>query len=758
MLTGRYLRHFFIAPASVWEFLKTEAGAYWIVGVSSFMSSSRLTPLLQPRLLALLASGAMLAIVPAQAQDAGSSIQLDTVVVQGGAARRQADGVAPVKGFVPEATTTGSKDAVPIEKIPQFVSVVGRDQIDATGAQKADEALRYTAGVFAQPFGVDSDTDWIYIRGFDATASGIYLDGLQNFSYGFGGFLTDSFGLERIEVLKGASSALYGGANAGGIINYISKRPTGERVRYLEAGINTYGNGYLGFDIGDKASEMINYRVNGKIQGGNNYTDFSKEFRGVISPSIQYKPDESTSLTILANYTHLDMTHDGAGFLPYFGTVVPTEFGKISRKVNYTEPDLDSYDREQASIGYEFEHQFDNDWTVRQNVRYGFAHVKEHSLYAFGYEGYLAQPEPGNPNIARINFKHDTTVNTFLADNQLEGKVTTGAVDHNLLLGVEYKYFRIDQMQQTGAATVIDGYNPVYGQPQGPMYDPYIDQDLKRYQIGAYVQDRMEFGDGWIVTLNGRYDYVSTDADGLPSFTNHDGRMSGRAGIGYEFDNGVTPYVSASTFFNPLIATLGDSSFAKPETGVQYEAGVKYKPDFFDGLITASFFDLTKENVLTGPTFAYEQLGKVNSRGIELEMQANIAEDWKVTAAFTAYDLKIKENASNEALIGNRPYLLPEQQASLFVEYKVPQGVLQGLTLGGGVRYIGSSFADEENTLKVPAVALADLKLGYEKDNWGVDLNVTNLFDKDYVSGCQGVYTCGYGEGRKALLKIHTKW
>jgi iron complex outermembrane receptor protein len=313
-------------------------------------------------------------------------------------------------------------------------------------------------------------------------------------------------------------------------------------------------------------------------------------------------------------------------------------------------------------------------------------------------------------------------------------------------------------MQQTGAATVIDGYNPVYGQPQGPMYDPYIDQDLKRYQIGAYVQDRMEFGDGWIVTLNGRYDYVSTDADGLPSFTNHDGRMSGRAGIGYEFDNGVTPYVSASTFFNPLIATLGDSSFAKPETGVQYEAGVKYKPDFFDGLITASFFDLTKENVLTGPTFAYEQLGKVNSRGIELEMQANIAEDWKVTAAFTAYDLKIKENASNEALIGNRPYLLPEQQASLFVEYKVPQGVLQGLTLGGGVRYIGSSFADEENTLKVPAVALADLKLGYEKDNWGVDLNVTNLFDKDYVSGCQGVYTCGYGEGRKALLKIHTKW
>lgn len=130
----------------------------------------------------------------------------------------------------------------------------------------------------------------------------------------------------------------------------------------------------------------------------------------------------------------------------------------------------------------------------------------------------------------------------------------------------------------------------------------------------------------------------------------------------------------------------------------------------------------------------------------------------KVTASVTAYDLKIKENDSNEALIGKRPYLLPEQQASVFVQYKVPEGALEGITLGGGVRYIGSSYADEENTLKVPAVALADLKLGYEKDNWGVDLNVTNLFDKNYVAGCQGVFVCGYGEGRKALLKVHTKW
>jgi iron complex outermembrane receptor protein len=258
---------------------------------------------------------------------------------------------------------------------------------------------------------------------------------------------------------------------------------------------------------------------------------------------------------------------------------------------------------------------------------------------------------------------------------------------------------------------------------------------------------------------------VTTNAKGLPHYKDHNDRFSGRAGIGYEFENGLTPYVSVSSFFNPVLDELyriGDApniviTPAKPETGIQYEVGVKYRPELFDGLITASFFDLTKENVVTGPFGNKSQLGRVNSRGFEFEVQANINESWKLTGALTAYDLTVKDD-DDTSLIGKRPYLLPEQQASVFVEYKVPEGVLEGVKLGGGIRYVGSSYADAQNTLKVPAVTLADLKLGYEKDNWGIDLNVTNLFDKDYVAGCQGVYVCGYGEGRKALLKVHTKW
>lgn len=684
---------------------------------------------------------------------ANNNTTLDTVVIKNDNATDSA-----MTGFVPDITATGSKETVDVSKIPQSISVVGRDQMDATGAQKGDEALRYTAGVFAQPFGVDNDTNWIYVRGFDATQTGAYLDGLQNYSYGFGGFLIDSYTLDRIEVLKGPSSALYGGANPGGIINYISKRPTFSRIRATEVGVNSYGNAYLGFDIGDKIQEGVSYRVSGKIQGGSNYTDYSKEFRGVVSPTIEFKPDESTRLTILGNYTHLDLTHDGGGFLPYYGTVVPTQFGKIPRKVNYTEPNIDRYNREQTTIGYEFEHSFDNNWTARQNVRYGYAHVQEHSLYAYGYEGYLAKPSLDNPNIARINFQHDTSVNTFAADNMLEGSVTTGQITHNLLLGSEYRYFLINQMQQTGSATVIDGYNPIYGAAQGPMWDPYIDQKLTRNQLGLYAQDRMEFGDGWIVTLNGRYDHIWTKAKGLPTYEYTTGQWSGRAGLGYEFENGITPYASIATIFNPIIETLADKSYAKPETGQQYEIGVKYRPQLFDGLITASLFDLTKKNSLTGSSYTRTQLGKVNSRGFEIEMQANINENWKITSNFTTYKIKIKDDETTPALIGKRPYLIPEQQAGIFAEYRFNHGSIEGLILGGGIRYVGSTFADEENTLKVPSVTVADLKIGYKKDNWGVDLNVTNLFNKEYVAGCQGIFVCGYGEGRKALLRLHTKW
>ncbi|MFC3321827.1 TonB-dependent siderophore receptor [Mesorhizobium cantuariense] len=724
-------------------------------------------------LAASVAAVAMFPPMAAFAQAVQTSTQLEPVVVEGEAG----DGATgPVKGVVAKKSRTGSKTATDIKDIPQSVSVVGRQEIDDQGAQKADEALRYTAGVFAQPFGPDSDTNWLYIRGFDATATGTYMDGLQLFSYAFGGFYVDSFGLERIEVLKGPASVLYGGSNPGGLVNYVGKRPEFERKRYVETGVNDAGNVYLGFDIGDVANNgVVSYRMTGKVAGGDTYSDLQNGWRGFISPSITWKPDEATTLTILANYSHIDENHNGGSFLPYSGTVTDriiggVNYGRIDPDANFTEPSVDLYRREQGSIGYEFEHIFDNDWTVRSNTRFSAADIDEVSVYPNGWVS------PTSTQLNRINFGHDTDAMTFLSDLQIEGKVETGPIEHTLLAGIDYKYYNIDQVQSSaifGTTPPIDAFDPIYGAPLTPRVS-YLNQDLTQKQLGFYAQDQLRFGDGWLVTLNGRYDRGWLEADYRPTFYSSSssslsqtvGDFSGRAGLAYEFDNGVTPYVSFATFFNPIIGTTVTGDLFKPETGQQYEVGIKYVPTFIDGLFTVSLFDLTRQNVASNVSaFAQVQTGEVRSRGIELEGKVNITDDFRVTGAFTAYDIKItKDDDFNHrenggiSVIGKTPFIVPEVMASASVDYTFRGDWYDGISIGGGVRYIGSSWADNENTAKVPAVALADLKLGYEKENWGIDLNITNLLDKTYVSSCQTTLTCSYGEGRSFKLKAHTTW
>jgi iron complex outermembrane receptor protein len=698
-----------------------------------------------------------------QAQQ-GETVELGEVVVEG-QGTEDASGLGAVEGVVAKKTRIGAKTATDIKEIPQAVSVVGREEIEDQGAQKADEALRYTAGVFAQPFGPDSDTNWLFIRGFQATATGVYMDGLQLFSYGFGGFYVDSFGLERIEVLKGPASVLYGGSNPGGLVNYVSKRPTGERLRYVETGVNDAGNAYLGFDVGDVANETVSYRVNGRIAGGDTYSDFQDGWRGFISPSITWSPDDQTKLTILANYSHIDESHNGGSFLPYEGTVVDrivggVNYGKIDTDANFTEPDLDLYDRQQGALGYEFERTFDNGWTLRSNARVAGADIQEVSIYP---NGWATATE-----LDRINFGHDTQVLTYLTDQQIEGRFNTGLVEHTLLAGIESKYYNIDQVQSSalfGTTTPIDAFNPVYGVPQSDRVS-YLNQDLTQRQVGAYVQDQLRFNEGWLVTLNGRYDHVWTRSHDRDTFYAPDqdvtsrgdeGEFSGRAGLAYEFENGVTPYASVASFFNPIIGTSASGDLFVPETGVQYEVGVKYTPTFVDGIFTLSLFDLTRQNVpVADPAniFAQVQTGEIRSQGVEFEGKVNITEDLKVTAAITAYDLEITKD-TDPTVIGKTPFIVPEVLASASVDYTFRDNMLDGVTVGGGIRYLGSSWADNQNTLKVPSATLVDLKLGYEKDNWGVDLNVTNLFDEEYVSSCQTAVTCSYGEGRSFKLKAH---
>lgn len=713
----------------------------------------------------LMASAAIaVATLPqaAIAQDAaGGATQLERLTVESGQGASDKDATGPVDGYVAKATGTGSKAATPVSEIPQSVSVIGREELDDRGVvTKVDEALRYTAGVSTEPFGSDPDTDWFYIRGFDATQTGVFLDGLNLFSYGFGGFQTDAYMLERVEVLKGPASVLYGGSSPGGIVNLMRKRPQDEPAYSTEIGINNFGNAFFGFDANDKLSAdgTWTYRVTGKVAGGDNYSDYSEDLRGFLMPQVTYAPDDATSVTVYAIASSLDQTHVGNGFLPYQGTVTDATFGRLDRDFFFGEPDNDFGRYDQEIFGYEFSHEFDNGWKISQNLRYGHLDKAEELVYPYAL---VVNPVTNNQELARLGFKHDTSVDNFSIDNRVEKELSTGPVDHSLLIGLDYKNFKIDQTQASAfPASNLDPENPVYGIPL-PAYFTYLDGITRMQQVGVYAQDQLRFGDGWLVTLNGRYDHVKIDNDSrlaTGSYEFDDSAVSGRAGLAYEFDNGLTPYVSAATFFNPLIGTSFAGGGLKPEEGHQIEGGIKYEPTFIDGLFTASVYHIVKENVaLTRPDFLQEQLGEVTSTGLELEGKVNLTQNWKLLGSYTYNDLEVTEDL-NAALIGNRPYLIPEHQAALWVEYLVTEGAMEGVSVGGGLRYQGESYADMANTATVPDAVVADAAIRYEKNGWGAALNVTNLFDKDYVKGCQGINTCGYGDQRTITLKLSKSW
>lgn len=717
----------------------------------------------------LLKASAAIAVVGAATPVLAQDTQLAPIVIQSEGAGNGSEqtAVAPVRGYVGRTSSAGSKGNTPVNEIPQSVSIIGQQEFQDRGiTNKVDELLRYTPGVVAQPFGSDPDTDWYFIRGFDATQTGVYLDGLNLFAYGFGGFQIDPFMLERVDVLKGPSSVLYGGANPGGLINLIRKRPTDDPLYYTETGINSNGNAFFGFDFSDAINEdgTVNYRLTGKVAGGDNYSDFSEDLRGFIMPQVTFTPDDATTLTVWGYLGGLDQVHTGNGFFPYVGTVVDAPFGKIDRDFFPGEPDIDEGTYVQKMLGYEFEQEFDNGWKISQNARYG--HLNKHEQGPYG-NGYVNTTDPSAPFyywMGRIGFEGDTEADSFAIDNRAEREFEVGGATHNVMVGLDYKYYRLDHVQRwptwPTTATPIDPTDPVYGLPQPPN-DVQIDQVVTQKQVGIYLQDQISFGDGWIATLNGRHDWVGIDSNAAvgTTYDTTDSAFSGRAGLAYEFDNGLTPYVSVASFFNPLIG-MGVSGALEPEDGYQVEGGIKYEPTFIDGSITASVFHISKRNfTVSNPvTFAQDQLGEVESQGFEIEGKFNIDENWRLLASLAYTDLEITKNDLNPALVGNSPYITPDVMASLWLDYAFTTDALQGLSLGAGIRYQGESWADEANTKKVPDATLVDAAIRYEKNDWSASLNVANLFDEKYVSGCQGLTVCGYGDARTVTFKLSKKW
>jgi iron complex outermembrane receptor protein len=668
----------------------------------------------------------------------------------------------PVHGYVAKRSSSGTKTNTPIMETPQSVSVIGAEQIRDQKPNKLDEVLRYTAGVRAGTYGADTRNDWWLIRGFKSDDVGLFLDGMQLFYTSYASWKLQPFNLERVEILRGPSAVLYGGSSQGGIVNAISKMPPTEPIRYVETGINNFGNAYLAFDFGGPVATATEqgkllYRIVGQVQNGGTQVDFTPDNNYFIAPSVTWKPDADTSFTVLASASKQDTR--GIGFLPYVGTVVDAPWGKIPTSRFVGDPSVDRFTREQEMVGYLFERNLSDSVTFRQNARLAHVDVTYSTLYGLGYATTAAAA-----NLARGNFFTNGVANQANLDNQLEYRFATGPLQHTSLFGVDLKHYTIDDYQGFGAATSLNLLNPVYTPTATFSGAPYQNATLTQKQAGVYAQDQIKL-DRFTLVLSGRNDWVDTHNDNHigTSMGRDDSAFSGRAGLIYNFDFGLAPYASYATSFNPIIGTnftLAPPQLYLPETAKQTEVGVKYQPLGFDGHFGVAFFDLKRTNVLTtdpNNSLRSVQTGEVTSRGVELEAVANVMPGLKVTASHTVYDIFVSRDL-DATLIGKVPTNTPSQLTSGWADYTIQSGFLTGLGFGGGVRYVGKSYADNMNTLVVPSYLLGDAAIQYEWQGWRYALNVSNITDKIFVGSCSSSTACFYGDRRRVTASASYKW
>ena len=663
--------------------------------------------------------------------------------------------------YAPDATGATKTDT-PLIETPQSVTVINQAQIQAQQAQSLNQTLRYAPGVQSEQYGLENLYDFFQIRGFSANANGVFRDGLQlNSGVGFASFRLEPYGAERIEVVRGPDSVLYGQSNPGGIVNYVSKLPLSERHQEVEFDAGSFDEYQGKFDLtGPVAKEgllgNVDYRLTGLVRESGTQIDYKPNDRLFFAPALTWHIDKNTTLTLLGQYQQDNVAH--LAFLPSEGTSSFNPNGQIPINRFDGEPDFDHVYRNQFSAGYLFEHRFSDAWTVRQNLRFDHVDVDYQSVY-----GIAIDPDDSTRRILDRNAFHASSdTEAFAVDTNVIGKFKTGPLAHTLLFGVDYHRYDFLERQANGDALPIDIYDPHYGASiaQPPTY---LDSDSIQDQVGLYLQEQVKVYDHLVAVLSGREDFVpSRTKDRLAQTTTSqdDNRFSGRAGLAYLFDFGLTPYLNYSESFLPVLGSDASGQAFKPETGQQYEGGLKYQPPGWNTLLTLAAFHIDRQNVLTpdldpNNPFNQVQKGAVRSQGIELGATATPVKGLNIIAAYTYQDLKITE--SNAGDQGKRPLATPMNLASLWADYTLPSGPLKGFGLGGGVRYQGSSFGDAANTIKSGSFTLGDAAVHYEWRGVRVAVNVQNVSDERYFAAIQNGSSF-YGAARTVIGSVRYAW
>ncbi|HCU5170726.1 TPA: ferrichrome porin FhuA [Escherichia coli] len=703
----------------------------------------------------------------------------DTITVTAAPAP-QGSAWGPAATIAARQSATGTKTDTPIQKVPQSISVVTAEEMALHQPKSVKEALSYTPGVAVGTRGASNTYDYLIIRGFaaDGQSQNNYLNGLKMQGNFYNDAVIDPYMLERAEIMRGPVSVLYGKSSPGGLLNMVSKRPTTEPLKEVQFKAGTDSLFQTGFDFSDALDDdgVYSYRLTGLARSANAQQKGAEEQRYAIAPAFTWRPNDKTNFTFLSYFQNEPET-GYYGWLPKEGTVEPLPNGKRLPTDFNEGAKNNTYSRNEKMIGYSFDHEFNDTFTVRQNLRFAQNKVSQKSVYGYGMCSdplYSSNPSSSPcANVPQSQWGHTLTrqyvidnekLENFSVDTQLQSKFATGSVDHTLLTGVDFMRMRNDidsWFGYAGSVAPSDIYNldrsdfdfGAHPNPSGPYRVL-----LKQKQTGLYVQDQAQW-DKVLVTLGGRYDWAdqsSFNRDYGNKSERDDKEFTWRGGVNYLFDNGVTPYFSYSESFEPASQTDANGDLFAPSKGKQYEVGVKYVPEDRPIVVTGALYQLTKTNNLmadpNGSLFSVEG-GEIRARGVELEAKAALSASVNLVGSYTYTDAEYTTDTNYK---GNTPAQVPKHMASLWADYTFFDGPLSGLTLGTGGRYTGSSYGDPANSFKVGSYTVVDALVRYDLARVGmagsnVALHVNNLFDREYVASCFNTYGCFWGAERQVV-------
>ncbi len=695
------------------------------------------------------------------------AVELQSMTVEGFAL---GNALGSMEGYNATHSSVATKTSMPLVRTSQSVSVVTREQIDKQGSMTVAEAVRYTPGVLTNPYGNTRRYDYLAMRGInDGAVDNIIIDGLKSMGDpgSYSSLQIDPYFIERIDVLKGPSSVLYGRSNPGGLASLTTKRPqfTDAARIDLSYGSNDYKS--LGFDVTGPLNENVAYRVVGVAKDADSQVDYVEETRYTLMPSLTLNLSEDTSLNLYAYLQH-DPNGGYHGSLPASGTLEKRNGQRLSGSFFEGDPDIEEFKRTQNMLGYEFQHRFNDVWSARQNFRYLDAEVENSQVWQSGYY------DATSDLLYRGFSGGEESLHAWVIDNMLQAEFATGSALHTVVFGLDYQYTKnktLDEFDYTSVSP-LDIANPIY--PDNTLADLAVSSNALRRQkqAGLYIQDLIEL-DSWNLSFGLRQDWydVSIDDAVRGKDANQGEKLSGHVGVLYSFENGISPYLSYSTSFNPTSNYSSGAQILEPTTGKQWEAGMKYQPVGSDDLYTLSFFTIdmenlfAKENSLVTDNF-YKGVGGMKSRGVELEARVNVTEHLRVLGSVTLNDVKYSKsyfayNSAGEVVDakGNTPYQTPERMASLWADYSFAEGLLAGLNIGGGARYVGYSWGNDAHDFKVPSYTLFDASIGYDLSRVGLNgtsirLNANNLTDEYYVASCYNASSCYLGAERNVVATI----